>query len=82
MKVDSIEDNISSIFEGSQVKSNHSYQKWYRSMTKKENIDFEHQESESNENAVHKKLSSIIRYSPKLKDFMYTISKVIRCFSS
>ena len=77
MKVDSIEDNNSSTIENRQV-NNNKRPKWYRNETNKESIDFDQQEPESNENKISCKLSSMTSYSPKIKDYVYTVSKTIR----
>ena len=78
MKVDSIEDNNSSIIEGSQVNNVNKKRRWYRHETNKENVDFGQQEPESNENKISYKLSSIKNYAPNIKDYVYTVSKTVR----
>ena len=78
IKVDSIEDNYSSMIEGSHVESNQKNNKWYKNETSKENIDFSHHEPNSIQNKVLHKLSLIKKYTPGLKDYLYTISKTVR----
>ena len=55
--------------------------RWYRRRTdhqNREDINFDQSELESNEEKVFNKLSSIIRYAPNSKDYVYIISKAVR----
>ena len=44
----------------------------------KESIDFEQTEQEFYERKISLKLSSMMKYSAKIHDYLYTTSKVIR----
>ena len=80
IKVDSIEENNSSIVEGSQVRSFHDNLRWcrYEHDSNNSNLKLSHSDSEVNQNKISERLCSITRYAPKLEDYIYATSKAAR----
>ena len=80
-KLESIEEDNSSMNKDVQAKNFSSKHRWFRRDTNhenKENISFDQPEQDSNENKISQKLSLMARYDPKSKDYFYLISKMIR----
>ena len=80
VKVDSIEDNNSSMVEGSQVRIVHDSLRWFRYEHDNNNskLKLTQSDAESYQNKISERLSSITRYAPRLKDYIFANSKVVR----
>ena len=81
IKIESAEDNNSSIIEDNEARKRYDKYKWYRTKTDSTQIqdDFKKlQKEDLIRNKISNKLSSIVKFAPNSKDYLYIISKVIR----
>ena len=77
-KAESIKNKNSNMIKNDQTETK-SKNRWYKreiDLQHREDIDFD--QSESSEEKVSHKLSSMTRYAPNSKDYVYIISKAIR----
>ena len=80
-RLESIEEDNSSMNKDVQPKSINNKHRWFRRDTDHGNIEnngFDQPNPDSNENKISQKLSLMARYAPNSKDYFYLISKMIR----